>query len=66
MRREYNARAWLAWHTAALVRAKPSRFPKLRDMMLDEPGRRRRQSVDEQVAIAKAWHAAFIAGRKRQ
>lgn len=34
-KREHNERAWLAWHIAALPRAK--KFPKLEDLMKRGP-----------------------------
>jgi hypothetical protein len=50
--REQQLAAWTAWHTAALTRV--NKMPNLRDIM---PRRKRRQSVDEMIAIAKAWSA---------
>lgn len=46
-------RAWLAWHAAALPRAR--KFPSLDDML----GRKktpRRQTADEIQAALRAWH----------
>lgn len=56
LRREHDERTWLAWHIAALQRAK--KLPKLETMMSRKSSRKNRQSVDEQIAVARAWHAA--------
>lgn len=57
MIREHNERMSLAWHTAALPMVK--KFPKLETMLMrDGPKQARRQSVDEQIAIAMQWTAA--------
>ncbi|WP_315920442.1 hypothetical protein [Mesorhizobium sp. SP-1A] len=57
VRRGQNDRAWLAWHVEALARSK--KLPKLKDMMHDAPQKRaRRQTVEEQIAIAHRWTAA--------
>jgi hypothetical protein len=53
---EHDARAWLAWHTAYLPAAK--KRPKLKDLMVKRKARR--QTVEEQIAIAKQW-TAFMA-----
>lgn len=55
--REHDARAWLAWHTAALPRAK--KFPKLSDLQTKKPARQK--TLAEQQAIAMAWHRAINA-----
>lgn len=52
---EHDGRAWLAWHTAYLPAAK--KRPKLKDLMVKR--KPRRQSVEEQIAIAKQWTAAM-------
>lgn len=61
MRRAYDERAWLAWHTAALPHM--TTFPTLTDMYWSaktiEPIE---QTVDQQIAAAMAWTAA-IQGR---
>lgn len=58
MRREQNERAWLAWHIEALARS-GKKFPKLKDMLHDAPRKsKRRQTVEEQIAIAHRWTAA--------
>jgi hypothetical protein len=51
LEREHDGRAWLAWHTAYLPSAK--RRPKLKDLMTKR--KPRRQTVEEQIAIAKQW-----------
>ncbi|HEU4986862.1 MAG TPA: hypothetical protein VFT89_07335 [Rhizobiaceae bacterium] len=63
VRRERELTAWLAWHTAALGRVK--KFPKLKDV-LPTKGRKpeRRQTIDEQIAIARQW-TAVLARQKR-
>jgi hypothetical protein len=41
------------------------KMPKLRDLLTDDGGKKRRaQTVDEQIAIAKMWTAAV--SRKRR
>lgn len=58
MRTEFNQTAWLAWHIEALARAK--KLPKLKDLMSTEaPKPRRRQTVEEQIAIARQWTVAL-------
>jgi hypothetical protein len=58
VRREQNDRAWLAWHIEALARSK--KLPKLNEMMHDAPRTpARRQTVEEQIAIAHRWTAAI-------
>jgi len=50
-RRDYNQRAWLAWHIAALQRAK--KLPKLKTLLTrDKP---RPQSWQEQAMIMQSW-----------
>jgi hypothetical protein len=51
--RQHNERAWLAWHIAALPRAK--KFPKLEKMMVKAgPVKRVRQTPEQMLMIAKA------------
>ncbi|KAB2673216.1 hypothetical protein F9K77_01190 [Ochrobactrum sp. LMG 5442] len=58
LRREQNDRAWLAWHIEALARSK--KLPKLKEFLSDAPKKpKRRQSVEEQIAIAHRWTAAL-------
>jgi hypothetical protein len=58
LRREHNDRAWLAWHVEALSRQK--KLPKLKDLTFDAPRKpKRRQTVEEQIAIAHRWTAAL-------
>lgn len=58
LRDERNNRAWLAWHIEALARAK--KLPKLKEFLLDAPKReRRRQTIEEQIAIAHRWTAVL-------
>lgn len=58
---EHNARAWLAWNTAALGRAK--RLPRLQSLLVKPKRRKRPQTWQEQLAIARMITAAY--GRKR-
>jgi hypothetical protein len=59
-RHEHNQRAWLAWHIAALYRAK--KMPKLKSMLArDKP---RVQSWQEQAAVMEKWAAAHNAKEK--
>jgi len=62
LEREHNARAWQAYATAALVRAK--KMPRLQTLLIEPPKERRRQTWQEQLAIAKAITAQF-SKRKR-
>jgi len=61
LKREHNERAWLAWHTAMIGRVK--RPPKLKDMMHGAARPRRRQTIEEQIAIAKQWTVAIARAR---
>jgi hypothetical protein len=59
LEREHNDRAWLAWHIEALARQK--KMPRLKELttrMAAKP--KRRQTVEEQIAIAQAWTAALM------
>ncbi|MHA6641350.1 hypothetical protein [Mesorhizobium sp. A623] len=58
LKREHNDRAWAVWHIEALARQK--KLPKLKTLMYGaERKQTRRQTVEEQVAIAHAWTAAL-------
>ncbi|RVK61942.1 hypothetical protein CN162_01475 [Sinorhizobium meliloti] len=58
LRREHNDRAWLAWHIEALARQK--KMPRLKELARASTAKpRRRQSIEEQIAIAQAWTAAL-------
>ncbi|NOV15873.1 hypothetical protein E5S70_07200 [Ensifer adhaerens] len=58
MKSQHDERAWLAWHIEALARTK--KLPKLKDLTHGaSKGPRRRQTVEEQIAIAEAWTAAL-------
>lgn len=63
LKRERNERAWLAWHTATLTRIKAEKYPKLESMMHGARRHSRRQSIDQQIGIARQWTAAL--GPKR-
>lgn len=54
--REHNANAWLAWHVAALQRAK--KFPPLKEMQIRKHRRVRQKTPDEMIAIAHLWTMA--------
>lgn len=56
LEREHNDRAWLAWHVAALPRAK--KFPALKDMQTKQPRKVRRKTPEEMLSIAHMWSAA--------
>lgn len=55
--RQHNERAWLAWHIGALPRMK--KYPKLDDLRV-KPQASSRQSVEQQLAIARMWAARGI------
>lgn len=55
--REHDERAWVVWHIEALSRS-GKKFPPLKKMLYKQ-ARKKRQTVDEQVAIAQAWTAAL-------
>nr|BDD46021.1 hypothetical protein 9 [Pseudomonadaceae bacterium]BDD46438.1 hypothetical protein 8 [bacterium] len=58
LKREHNDRAWAVWHTEALARQK--KLPKLKDLTFGAPKKeKRRQTVEEQIAIAHRWTAAL-------
>lgn len=40
------------------------RRPKLKDLMIKPNGPSKRQSADEMMAIARAWHAALNRGSR--
>lgn len=61
LKREHNDRAWAAWHTAMIGRVKKP--PKLKEMLHGADKPKRRQTIDEQIAIAMKWTAAL--SRKR-
>ncbi len=52
---EHNARAWLAWHVAALQRQK--KLPPLQNLLTRE--RPRRQTWQEQLKIVELWQAVL-------
>lgn len=57
MTREYNERMTASYYAAVIPLMK--KIPKLEKLLItDEPKQVRRQSVDEQVAIAMQWTAA--------
>jgi hypothetical protein len=55
--REYNERAWLAYHTAFLPRMK--RPPDFKKLLYKATVTKRRQTWQEQLHIAKLWHRAL-------
>lgn len=54
MQREQNERAWLAWHTAVLPRAK--KFPPLSKLLMKNKTRVR-QTPDQMLAVVRQWNA---------
>lgn len=51
LRREHNQRAWSAWHTAMMGRAK--KMPKLSELLIrDQP---KAQTMAQMIATAKLW-----------
>ena len=55
LRHEHNQRAWLAWHSGMLSQVK--KMPRLKTLqILDAP---KPQSIQNMIATAKAWVAAF-------
>lgn len=57
MTREHNDRMTAAYHAAVIPLMK--KIPKLEKLLIsDGPKEVRRQSVDEQIAIAMQWTAA--------
>lgn len=56
LEREHNARAWLAWNTVALGRAK--RLPPLEKLLIRRRSGRQ-QTPREQMQIARMITAAF-------
>lgn len=59
--REHEERIWSAWHIEAFHRMK--RLPSLSKALSRKP---RRQSVDEQMAIAMRWNAHMNRVAKRK
>lgn len=55
--RQHNDRAWLAWHIGALPRMK--KYPKLDELRI-KPQAKARQSVNQQLAVARMWAARGI------
>ena len=56
--------AWKVWNTAALSRADPKKTPSLPDFMRMATGeKQRRQTPEQQLAIAKRWHARINRGK---
>lgn len=52
--RDHNARVWLAWHIAALQRAK--KMPDIKKMLMSNTSKPR-QSWREQMVIMSEWAA---------
>lgn len=53
MKQEHRARAWQAWHTAALPNTK--RFPSLAELLGEEAERPKAQTPEEMKAALMAW-----------
>jgi hypothetical protein len=60
LEREHNARAWLAWNVAALMRAK--RLPTLKSLMVKRR-RREQQAWEDQIKMCRLITAAY-SGRR--
>jgi hypothetical protein len=60
--RLHNRTAWLAWHVAALSRAK--KLPTLKSMMVSKKQPQRRQTWQEQMAVMDQWAAVMRAVKK--
>lgn len=65
MLREHNERAWLAWHTAALMRAK--KMPNIKKLMSKAPGRTA-QTWQQQMAVMDQWvaHTAQVMRQRKK
>jgi len=63
--REEQSRRWHTWHVAALPNAK--KFPDFKDFVpaKETAAPTRRQTMEEQIAIAKAWSAAVSGPKSR-
>lgn len=63
--REHNQRAWLAWHIAALQRAK--RLPKLKTL-LAKSASRSRLTWQQQMAVMDQWvvHTNRVARQRKK
>lgn len=61
MRTERNEKGWLAWHTAALQRAK--KMPKLADLMTEKKKKTSAPQTPEQMEAALK---SFMASRHRK
>jgi hypothetical protein len=48
---QHNERAWQAWHTAGLTRAR--KFPQLQSLLAKS--QTRQQSMEDQIEGLKAW-----------
>lgn len=57
--REHHSRVWLAWHIAALPRAK--KFPRMVDLMPKK--KPERQTPEQMLSAALRWDAAVNAKR---
>jgi hypothetical protein len=64
LEREHDGRAWQAWQTARLAKF-AKKLPRLESLLHQEMNRPGPQSVDAQIAMAKAWHAAVSRGRRK-
>jgi hypothetical protein len=61
--RAHNDRAWLAHTTARLMHYhhEPRKLPRLQTLVVHDPGRRRRQTAADQLAMVRAIVDAFEA-----
>ncbi len=55
---DYNVRMNIAWHTAAMMKAK--KMPKLSTLIIKRPSRRPQKPIPWEVKVEglKRWHAA--------
>jgi len=63
---EHNARAWLAWNTAALSRLPPRRFPPLHKLQIRRRRPKQPQTVEQQLAVAQLITAAHSSRKAKK
>lgn len=62
LRREHNDRAWLAWHIAALPKAK--RLPSLQSLLAPPERKLQATTWQQQHAVMQQWVAVTNRARK--
>lgn len=60
--REHNTAAWMVWHIEGLARSK--RLPKLKSLLVSDGKPARKQTWQEQKAIAMMWKSVISKGAK--